>query len=72
MARNRQDRNHDTHATTRPQNEGMGAAQPGPTDIAARAYELYEQRGREHGHDWDDWFTAERELREPGHDTQVS
>ena len=32
-------------------------------DIARRAYELYEQRGGEHGHAWDDWFQAERELR---------
>jgi hypothetical protein len=32
-------------------------------EIARRAYQLFEQRGREHGHDWDDWFQAERELR---------
>jgi Protein of unknown function (DUF2934) len=32
-------------------------------DIARRAYELYEQRGGEHGHDVDDWLQAERELR---------
>ena len=30
--------------------------------VARRAYELYEQRGREHGHDLDDWLQAEREL----------
>jgi hypothetical protein len=30
--------------------------------IAARAYELYERRGRKHGHDVDDWLRAEREL----------
>jgi hypothetical protein len=34
-----------------------------PTDIARRAYELYVQRGGEHGHDIDDWLQAERELR---------
>lgn len=33
-------------------------------DIARRAYQLYERRGGEHGHDWDDWFEAERELRQ--------
>ena len=33
-------------------------------DIARRAYELYEARGREHGHDIDDWLQAERELRD--------
>jgi hypothetical protein len=32
-------------------------------DIARRAYELYEERGGEHGHDVDDWLRAERELR---------
>ena len=32
-------------------------------EVAQRAYELYEQRGGEPGHAWDDWFQAERELR---------
>lgn len=30
--------------------------------IRLRAYELYEQRGREDGHDLDDWFQAESEI----------
>ena len=30
--------------------------------IARRAFELYEKRGRQDGHDVDDWLTAEREL----------
>jgi len=30
--------------------------------IRHRAYELYEQRGGEHGHDVDDWLQAEMEL----------
>jgi len=30
--------------------------------IARRAYELFEARGCEHGHDWEDWFQAESEL----------
>src|ERR1035441_402026 len=29
--------------------------------IRQRAYELYEKRGREHGHDLDDWLKAEEE-----------
>jgi hypothetical protein len=33
-------------------------------DIARRAFELYCDRGREDGHDVDDWLTAERELRD--------
>jgi hypothetical protein len=32
-------------------------------DLERRAFELYEQRGGEHGHDWDDWLEAEREIR---------
>ncbi len=31
--------------------------------VRARAYELYEARGSEHGGDRDDWRQAERELR---------
>ncbi len=30
--------------------------------IRTRAYELYESRGREDGHDLDDWLTAEGEV----------
>ena len=33
-------------------------------EIAKRAYALYEARGRENGHDLDDWLEAERELIE--------
>ena len=31
--------------------------------IAQRAYERYVARGREDGHDQEDWFEAERELQ---------
>ena len=30
--------------------------------IQRRAYELYEQRGREHGHELEDWLRAEKEV----------
>jgi len=30
--------------------------------IRARAYELYEERGKEDGHDLDDWLKAEAEY----------
>ena len=33
-------------------------------DIARRAYQRYEERGKEPGHDVDDWLHAERELRQ--------
>lgn len=38
-------------------------AVPTEAQIAARAYELFERRGREHGHDEGDWLRAEQELR---------
>jgi hypothetical protein len=39
-------------------------ATPGPDDsVAKRAYERYLERGSEHGHDQEDWFEAEREIR---------
>ncbi len=31
--------------------------------IRRRAYEIWEQRGRQHGRDADDWFRAETEVR---------
>jgi hypothetical protein len=30
--------------------------------IRSRAYDLYEQRGREDGHDLEDWLQAESEV----------
>ena len=30
--------------------------------VRRRAFDLYEQRGREDGHDLDDWLQAESEL----------
>ncbi len=35
---------------------------PSHDDIAKRAYELYLERGGEHGHDAQDWAQAESEL----------
>lgn len=35
-------------------------------DVATRAYDRYVTRGREDGHDLDDWLEAERELRRQG------
>ena len=32
--------------------------------VARKAYELYQQRGEEHGHDFEDWLTAERLVQE--------
>jgi hypothetical protein len=43
------------------------AKENGYEDIARRAYDLFERRGREHGRDLEDWLQAEREIRETGH-----
>ena len=32
--------------------------------VAQKAYELYQQRGEEAGHDLEDWLTAERLVRD--------
>jgi hypothetical protein len=38
-------------------------AHPNPgEEIRRRAFELYEERGREHGQDIDDWVRAEAEV----------
>jgi hypothetical protein len=42
------------------------ATKPHPNleeEIRRRAYELYEERGREDGHDLDDWLRAEAEVK---------
>ena len=31
--------------------------------VAARAYQLYVERGCTHGHDLEDWIEAERQIR---------
>ena len=41
---------------------GVSATQPSHAEIAARAYELYVQRGRIEGYEEDDWLQAEYEL----------
>ena len=40
-----------------------GPDQPSAEKIAAQAYGLYERRGRQDGHDIDDWLEAEQMLR---------
>jgi hypothetical protein len=62
MARSRT--NHDARATPadRPQKSRRRATAT-DSDIARRAYDRYVARGREHGHDLEDWIQAERELK---------
>jgi hypothetical protein len=39
-----------------------GSERPSRDEIARLAYHFYETRGRRHGHDVEDWLSAEREL----------
>ena len=32
-------------------------------ELNRRAFEIYQQKGATHGHDWDDWFQAEKEVK---------
>lgn len=40
----------------------MTVRSPTPEQIAARAYQIYLERGRVSGHEMDDWLQAEYEL----------
>ena len=42
--------------------DGNGHAADLETEIRRRAYELYQQRGCQPGHEIEDWFSAEREV----------
>ncbi len=57
--------------TKEPQKEPAVSANAEPETredrISARAYELYEERGKEDGHDLDDWLRAEAELMSSKH-----
>lgn len=42
----------------------MSETKPSETQVQQRAYELFLERGCEHGRDIEDWLEAERELTE--------
>jgi hypothetical protein len=48
-----------TAVTTKPQEPELELE----VRIRLRAYELYEARGKEDGHDRDDWLRAEEEIK---------
>jgi hypothetical protein len=50
-------------STLVPKSEEPTVLIPIEQQIQQRAYELYEQRGRTDGHDLDDWFQAESEIK---------
>ena len=41
----------------------VGSRELTEDSIRTRAYQLFEERGYEHGHDLEDWLAAEAELR---------
>jgi hypothetical protein len=43
----------------------LGSSAPAREKIAARAYQLWLESGRVHGHDLEHWLRAEREIRGP-------
>ena len=47
---------------TGPAEEAARRAEAQQDRIAQRAYELYEQRGRQEGRDLEDWLNAESQL----------
>ncbi len=53
-------------ATKKPPTTGISELQEFELEyqIRRRAYELYEERGREDGHEEEDWLRAEEEIRE--------
>ena len=53
-----------TETESIPNPVGRLARAPNRDEIARRAYQLFEERGREPGREWEDWFRAEREYEE--------
>jgi hypothetical protein len=51
----------DERDTKRQQALSVGTS-PGHAEIARLAYEMYVERGSDHGHDVDDWLQAEHRL----------
>jgi hypothetical protein len=55
----------DRITATRRQTPALAVMKSAPElqeQIRHRAYELYEQRGRDEGHELDDWLQAESEM----------
>jgi hypothetical protein len=48
--------------TKKPSSKAVSDPEQLEDRIRARAYELYESRGREDGHDLEDWLRAEEEI----------
>jgi hypothetical protein len=57
-------KNNKKRSQNRTTNGSFGGALPRLDEIAARAHEIYLERGAEPGHELDDWLQAEREIME--------
>jgi len=53
---------HPTDLSTAPSEQRIDVKSASDADIATRAFEKYEARGRAHGFDLDDWTAASHEL----------
>jgi hypothetical protein len=43
--------------------EDRGRPMASERKVRERAYQIFEERGREHGHDVNDWLQADKKLR---------
>jgi hypothetical protein len=60
--RPKEDHSMSTDSTKKPQSPVRSEPQDLEQQIRARAYQLYEARGREDGHELEDWLRAEEEF----------
>jgi hypothetical protein len=51
-----------TSSATPGDTQSLESAPDPKEQVRRRAFELYEQRGREEGHELDDWLQAESEI----------
>ena len=64
MPRSARTTNTSAQATSaQPETHRMGEQRLDPEQVARLAYQRFEARGREDGHDLDDWLEAEQELQ---------
>jgi Protein of unknown function (DUF2934) len=54
----------DTNMTDQHDSQQRETRTPASEDVARRAYELFQARGGEPGHELEHWLEAERELRD--------
>jgi Protein of unknown function (DUF2934) len=52
----------DTNVTEQRESQRRETGTPASEDVARRAYELFQARGGESGHELEHWLEAEREL----------